>query len=142
MVRVPQGTNVVTPDQNLDAAWLDLAAMLSQSAQCRKRKVGAVLVDTARGIQVGYGVNHDPTGNNNCLQGDCPRAFTNTPMNSGDYDNCIAIHAEARAILDAGNLSCGATMYCTSGPCAGCRKLIISAGVARFVSLHGEVALR
>lgn len=125
-----------------DIAWLDMAAMLSLQAQCRKRRVGAILVDTRQGLVVGNGVNHDPTGQKNCLQGDCPRAFTSTPMNTGDYDNCIAIHAEARAILDAGTLSNGAVMYCTSGPCAGCLKLIISAGVARFVQPTGEVTIR
>lgn len=50
-----------------------------------------------------------------------------------NYDNCIAIHAEANAIIRAGRRARGAWMYLTHGPCDGCRKLIMGAGITRVV---------
>ena len=52
-------------------------------------------------------------------------------------DHCQrATHAEANAIVQAalhGVSIEGATAYCTHQPCAGCSKLLISAGVVRIV---------
>jgi dCMP deaminase len=43
---------------------------------------------------------------------------------------CIALHAEANAIIYADFSRCqGATMYITDTPCEGCRKLIAGAGI-------------
>lgn len=49
--------------------------------------------------------------------------------------SCIAIHAEANALLYAdGNLTRGAVLYTTDAPCDGCSKLIAGAGIGRVVS--------
>ena len=123
-----------------DEEWLDLARMLAEKGECRKRQVGAIIVDL-NGVMVGQGFNHDPTGEKECLKGECPRAFTEVAANTGDYDLCIAAHAEAAAIVDAGNLARTSTMYATSTPCAGCLKLIYLAGIRRYVHPGGTLPL-
>lgn len=42
-------------------------------------------------------------------------------------------HAELRALLAAGALSRGSTVYCTEEPCLECAKALIIAGVKRLV---------
>lgn len=123
-----------------DQYWVDLAWIISQKAECRKRKVGAIIVDV-NGVMVGQGFNHDPTAEKDCFKGECPRAFSGASANSGDYDLCIAAHAEAAAIIDAGNLARTSTMYATSTPCAGCLKLIYLAGIRRYVHPGGTLPL-
>jgi dCMP deaminase len=47
---------------------------------------------------------------------------------------CIAVHAEANALLYANRADClGAVLYVTEPPCVGCAKLIAGAGVGRIV---------
>lgn len=125
--------------EDADTRWLGLAIEHSESAECQKRKVGALVILHDR--VVGQGFSHDPTGEKDCRSGECPRAFTDTPANTGDYDLCINIHAEAAAIVNAGRLTRGATMYVTSLPCAGCLKLIYAAGIRRYVHPGGELPL-
>jgi dCMP deaminase len=53
---------------------------------------------------------------------------------------CRAVHAEQDAILqlprpDAGGLDEG-TLYCTTFPCLGCAKAIISSGLRKIVFLE------
>jgi len=49
-----------------------------------------------------------------------------------DYSNCVAIHAEANAIIYASRQDCqGATIYITREPCPDCAKLIAGAGIIR-----------
>jgi len=53
---------------------------------------------------------------------------------------CRAVHAEANAILQAavhGIAVGGSTLYCTTAPCSGCAKLLISAGIIRIVFIEG-----
>jgi dCMP deaminase len=48
---------------------------------------------------------------------------------------CIAVHAEANAIIYAGrDKSRGATLYSTHRPCPDCQKLIAAAGITRVVT--------
>lgn len=55
----------------------------------------------------------------------------------GSYDtgpgSCIAVHAEANALLTSGLRSVGSTIYITDAPCDGCKRLIAGAGIARTV---------
>ena len=51
--------------------------------------------------------------------------------------NCIAIHAEQNALLQAGRDAESATLYVNAFPCKICAKLIINAGIRRVV-MSGE----
>ena len=119
------------PDR--DDYYLALAFAASRRANCRGRKVGAVLVKGDRVIATGY--NGTPEGITNCLDGGCLRCADRAQFVSGTaYDLCICVHAEANAILTAGRFGAstdGAVLYTTDQPCFSCSKELIQAGVAK-----------
>lgn len=118
-----------------DDYFSHLAFAVSQRADCRRRQVGAVIVDTNHRI-VATGYNGAPAGELGCLAGACPRGLM-TPEESAPfsaYDNCISIHAEANALLYARTSLVGATIYVTAPPCKDCAKLIAGAGITRTVA--------
>lgn len=123
-----------------DSYFLGIALSVSTRADCRRRKVGAVLVGTDnRVLEVGY--NGAPAGHRGCLAGGCPRGLLSYEQVAAmaDYSDpassgyCIALHAEVNALLIAGRAARGATIYITDEPCPNCRKAIMGAGVVRAV---------
>lgn len=119
-----------------DDYWLQVAIGISGAARCTRRNVGAVLVKDNK--QVSAGVNMAAPGFVDCIEGGCPRGrqgFDRVPKGA-PYDNdgpgrCVAVHAEAYAIIRAGIDAQGCTLYCTDEPCFGCEKLIRAAGIKR-----------
>lgn len=123
-----------------DDYFLGIAAAVAARADCTRRQVGAVIVDsdTRRILSAGY--NGAPPGQPGCLSdGACPRgqasydqvpAFTSYADGAGA---CIAVHAEANALLWAHARVADATLYITCEPCADCRKLIAGAQIGRVV---------
>jgi dCMP deaminase len=150
-----------------DEYFLAIAATVATRADCTRSQVGAVIVKDNQIIQPGY--NGAPPGKPGCLSaGACPRgrhyAIVN-PVESwravcacgepswpcpqgadpgvSTYDTgptaCIAVHAEANALLRAGRDRClGASLYVTREPCDGCQRLIEASGIIRVVWPGGE----
>lgn len=122
-----------------DDYFLGIAQAVSLRADCTRRQVGAVAVDRRHRI-VSTGYNGAPAGKPGCLtEAACPRGQTSlsaVPPGSS-YDtgagSCIAVHAEANALLYAYQDLTGGTMYCTDEPCDGCARLIEGAGILRVV---------
>lgn len=113
--------------------WLEGCDLLAPLfSTCSRRQYFAVLLAPNRRV-IGIGYNGAPPGMGHCNQGACPRATLNPPPGS-TYQNCIAQHAEAGALLwsDPAQRS-GATLIINGPPCFDCAKLIISAGVSRVV---------
>ena len=125
------------PDrQSWDDYFLDLARATSTRATCVRRKHGAVVVHGRRIVSTGY--NGAPSGFPHCDEGACPRANSEA-LQGHDYERCIAIHAEANALLFASpDERAGAAIYCTSAPCFGCAKLIANSGIAEVVASGGR----
>jgi dCMP deaminase len=132
-----------------DPYFLGIAVAVSARGECTRRQVGAVIVNEHhRLVKPGY--NGAAAGERSCLQGACPRGrFTEAELPGGgaggnnDYETgsslCIAIHAEANAIMEAGRAACiGCTIYVTCEPCQPCRNLIRGAGIVRAVWPGGE----
>lgn len=94
---------------------------------CSKRQYGAILVDDY-GHVVGIGYNGGPSGIQHCVDGGCPRLFENSP-NGSSYDNCIAVHAEANALLHSDYSSQPTKIYVNGPPCFSCAKLIANSTV-------------
>jgi dCMP deaminase len=128
-----QPVSGTTERPDWDEYFLRICEVVAQRADCTRRQVGAVIVRNHRIVSTGY--NGAPAGQPGCLtDGACPRGRGESPI-TGDYDLCIAIHAEANALLYADYDKCqGATMYCTDKPCDGCKKLIAGAGIERIVT--------
>ena len=104
---------------------MEIARTVATRATCPRARVGAVLTREHRILTTGY--NGAPRGVPHCLDVGCT-------MVDG---HCLrATHAEANAIVQGalhGVSTQGATAYCTHQPCAGCTKLLISAGIVRIV---------
>jgi len=118
-----------------DEYFLGIAEAVAARADCSRRKVGAVVVRENRIVATGY--NGTSPGAPSCLAGACPRATSDVEPGSS-YDTgagaCIATHAELNAILYAGIDGCkGSTLYVTSEPCLGCKRLIEAAGITRVL---------
>lgn len=119
---------------SLDDVYIEMAQVLAQRAACTRRQVGALVVD-AEGRIVASGYNGAPAGTLNCTDGGCPRgkfSYDEVPAFS-EYSNCVAIHAEANALLRAGEKAVGGTLVITCQPCHECARLAIAARVARVI---------
>lgn len=114
--------------------WTEQGAKLFST--CSKAQYMAVIVNKV-GTVVSTGYNGSPPGWAHCTDGACPRTTTTTQ--GGSYLNCIAVHAEANALIRAQAAECrGATVYVNGLPCWDCAKLIVGAGVARVVCRGGR----
>ncbi|KIY48343.1 hypothetical protein FISHEDRAFT_65845 [Fistulina hepatica ATCC 64428] len=114
-----------------DTYFMTIASLASHRSNCMKRRVGAVLVDSQGGNRIlATGYNGTARGLTNCNAGGCWRC------NTGDikYD-CICLHAEENALLEAGRgrISQGAVLYCNTCPCLKCTVKIIQTGVKTVV---------
>jgi len=94
---------------------------------CGKKKYAAVLVDE-NGHIIGMGYNGGPKGYVHCEEGGCPRYIDGSP-NGSIYDNCIAIHAEANALLHSDYSARAKKIYINGPPCFSCAKLIANSTI-------------
>ena len=108
-----------------DEYFIQIARTVATRATCPRASVGAVMTRERRILTTGY--NGAPRGVSHCTEAGCLVVD----------GHCLrATHAEANAIVQGalhGVSLQGATAYCTHQPCAGCSKLLISAGIVRIV---------
>ncbi|KAG9013129.1 Deoxycytidine monophosphate (dCMP) deaminase [Tulasnella sp. JGI-2019a] len=115
-----------------DSYFMTLSELAAQRCNCMKRRVGAILVRNNRIVATGY--NGTPRGLKNCNEGGCPRC--NGEARSGQaLDECLCLHAEENALLEAGRerVGDGAVLYCNTCPCLRCAVKIIQTGVKEVV---------
>ncbi|KAG8847459.1 Deoxycytidine monophosphate (dCMP) deaminase [Tulasnella sp. 330] len=115
-----------------DSYFMTLSELAAQRCNCMKRRVGAILVRNNRIVSTGY--NGTPRGLKNCNEGGCPRC--NGEARSGEaLDECLCLHAEENALLEAGRerVGDGAVLYCNTCPCLRCAVKIIQTGVKEVV---------
>lgn len=116
-----------------DEYFLEIARTTATRATCMARQHGAVIVRDRRIVATGY--DGGPSGYPHCDEGGCPRAASVTAGTVDDDAACIAIHAEANALLfSTPEERDGATLYGTGAPCFACAKLIANSGVREVVA--------
>jgi dCMP deaminase len=132
-VHVRTGTLALSPLLRRERNWLEVLPTIAQQfSTCAKRQYAAVVL-SPEGRVVGFGYNGSPPGMGHCNDGHCPRYQENSPAGS-NYDNCIAQHAEANALLWSDPaLRRGGTVIVNGPPCMGCAKTIASSGVGKLV---------
>ena len=113
--------------------WLRSCSHLAETfSTCAKRQYFAVIL-MPNGRVAGVGYNGSPPGIGHCVDGACPRMAEQSP-NGSTYDNCIAQHAEANAIIWSDPaLRANGTLIVNGPPCFGCAKQIASSGISRIV---------
>ena len=106
----------------LDRRYLRMAFIWAENSYCKRRQVGAILVQGNMIISDGF--NGTPSG------------FENVCEDRNDITFPYVLHAEANAITKvarSNNSSEGSTLYVTTSPCLECSKLIVQAGIKRVV---------
>lgn len=124
-----------------DTYFLTLCNLASLRSNCMKRRVGAVLVSSNRILSTGY--NGTPSGLLNCNAGGCGRCNNTSNACGQNLEECLCLHAEENALLEAGRAKItpglqdgerkGATMYCNTCPCLRCAVKIIQTGIRKVV---------
>jgi dCMP deaminase len=124
-----QGAGEVRIRPDWDQYFLALLPMIASRSACMKRRVGALIVSGERNL-LSTGYNGQPRGVENC-----PGASCDGMVHRGTPDGrCPTVHAEANAILHAGDrVRLAATLYCTTEPCFECALLIKQTPVTRVV---------
>jgi len=131
--------------------YLKIASEVAKRSTCLRRQYGAVIVKNDEIIATGY--NGAPRGDENCCDvGSCWRDRHNIPHGE-QYEKCVAVHAEANAIISASrNEMLGSTLYLygfegfdkpidNPEPCIMCNRLIKNAGIERVINKLGVVQL-
>jgi dCMP deaminase len=117
-----------------DIYWMNIVNDVAMRSTCLRRQIGALVVKNDVIVSTGY--NGAPKGFPHCLDVECRRDKLN--IASGErHEECVGVHAEQNALLQAGRDAEGATLYVNAFPCKICAKLIINAGITRVV-ISGE----
>ena len=124
--------------QRHEAQWYAACHMLAPIfSTCSKRQYFAIIVAENKRL-AGQGYNGSPPSMAHCIDGACPRAHNQTPSGA-IYDDCIATHAEANAIMWADPIARqNATLIINGTPCYGCAKLIATSGIRRIIGQSDE----
>jgi dCMP deaminase len=128
------------PIPDHDHYFMGIAMAVRERANCRGRRVGAILVRDHRIISTGY--NGTPIGMTNCLDGGCVRCAKKDCAPGTGYDVCICVHAEQNALLAAARFGIsveGASVYSTLRPCFDCTKAMLQVGIREVCYLHDWV---
>lgn len=121
--------------------YLSIARAAAQRSTYLRRQYGAVIVKDDQIVSTGY--NGAARGEVNCCDiGECWREAHGIPHGE-QYEKCVAVHAEANAILSADRAAMiGATLYLAgfeggkeiaAEPCAMCARLIKNARIAEVL---------
>ncbi|ETW75816.1 hypothetical protein HETIRDRAFT_330049 [Heterobasidion irregulare TC 32-1] len=124
--------DLLNPDRlrpSWDTYFMTLASLASMRSNCMKRRVGAILVKNNRIVATGY--NGTPRGLKNCNEGGCARCNGTSTLK----EDCLCLHAEENALLEAGRdrIGDGAVLYCNTCPCLTCTVKIVQTGVKEVV---------
>ena len=133
-----------------DQYYLNIAKEVAQRGTCYRLKGGAIIIKDDQIISTGY--VGAPRKTKDCFErGECLRDKLKIPHGT-QYEICRSVHAEMNAIINAARAGVSllnGTMYfysengktnekVDSFPCYICKKMIINAGLDKFVSSTKE----
>lgn len=134
-----------------DAYFLHMASVAARRGTCKRRQVGAVIVD-AFGHVAATGYNGRPSGFEHCNGAEIltpppvppfptapdtvtyPHACEGADAPSGEgLDKCEAIHAEQNALIQCRNIQEAHALYVTVSPCIHCVRMLMNTPILRIV---------
>lgn len=127
--------------------YLNIAKTVAQRSTCLRRNYGAILVKDDQILSTGY--NGSARGESNCSDIEFCQREERDAKQGEHYEWCVAIHAEANAIMSAGREARGATLYLygqdaktkakiSAEPCMMCQRLIKNAGIDSVICSLAE----
>lgn len=108
---------------------MEMAEVTAKRATCRRRQVGAVIVDR-RGYILSTGYNGLPSGFPHCIDYPCEGADC---ASGTGLDLCQSLHAEQNAIARLREPFEAYTLYCTTAPCVSCTKLALATSIYEII---------
>jgi len=117
-----------------DEYFAKIAEDVSRRSTCTRkdRQFGAIIVNDSHEI-VSTGYNGVVRGAAHCEDVGCIKDEMNIPSGTG-HEVCPAVHAEQNALIQAGRLAKGCTLYLNAFPCKICARLIVNSGVKKVVT--------
>jgi dCMP deaminase len=119
-----------------DEYFLQMAELVGSRGTCDRGHAGTAIVSDRRLLSTGYAGS--PRGLPHCDEVGHEMS-TSTDENGIESQHCIrTTHSETNAIANAARFGVkidGATMYSKMVPCYSCAKIIINAGIKRFVAI-------
>lgn len=128
-----------------DKYYLEIAKQIAKRSTCFRTRLGFIIVKDDTIVATGY--NGAPRKTKDCYErGECLRDKLKIPRGQR-YELCRSVHAEQNAIINAARsganiLGGDSFMYAENGegkmvdafPCFICKKMLINAGLNRFVA--------
>jgi len=118
-----------------DEYFLNIVDNVKTRSTCSRRQFGAIVVNEKKEI-ISTGYNGVVRGASHCEDLGCIKDEMGVESGMG-HGICPAVHAEQNALIQAGRLAEGATMYLNGFPCKICARLIVNAGIKRLVMRGG-----
>jgi len=127
--------------------FLDLALRCAHQGTCLRKNFGAIIVDQYDTI-VSTGYTGAPRKQIDCTElKTCWRREHKIPSGS-NYELCRCVHAEMNALLQAGKLARGCTLYLAGydveteeiikiWPCFLCSKMLLNSGIVNIILRTG-----
>lgn len=111
-----------------DKLYMNVAKECASMSHARRRKVGAVLVDSFGKSIIDYGWNGMPTGmDNNCeYEMEDGGLVTRPEVQHAEMNIFSKLLRTGRAVNTT-----GATLYVTLAPCIECSKMILASGIRK-----------
>jgi dCMP deaminase len=139
-----------------DEYYLNIAKEVARRSTCMSTKIGAIIVKDDQIVATGY--NGAPRKVRDCYElGICLRRKLEIPSGK-NYEICRSVHAEQNCIINAARAGVsilGGTIYLVglvivngkeqlidALPCFICKKMIINAGLERFVGRTKDGKIR
>ena len=113
---------------DLHKYYMNIAEAMSKNSTCISRQVGCVLVNYSWGL-VSSGYNGAARSLKNCSNETCNRLYDESGTN---LHKCIAIHAEANALLSCNDISKIDAAYVTLTPCLQCMCLLLNTSCTKI----------
>ena len=117
-----------------DEYFAKIAEDVGYRSTCIKpnRQFGAIVVNDAHEI-VSTGYNGMVRGAPHCEDVGCIKDEMDIPSGMG-HGVCPAVHAEQNALIQAGRLAKGCSLYLNAFPCKICARLIVNAGIKKVIT--------
>ncbi len=115
-----------------DKYFAKICEDVSKRSTCFHRQIGSLVVDDKHRI-VSTGYNGVVRKAPHCDITGCIKDEQHIESGMG-HGICPAVHAEQNALLQAGKLAKGSTLYLNAFPCKICARMIVNAGVAKVVA--------
>jgi len=141
------------PRPSKEEYYLGIAKEVAKRGTCLRARFGAIIVKDDQIISTGYA--GAPRGTKDCLErGYCLRENLGIPHGTR-YEICRSVHAEMNAIINAARAGVSLLngimyLYGENGrgekvdaiPCYLCKKMIINAGLSKFIGSSADGSLR